>query len=274
MSRRWSAIARRISSLRLMPAACAWVSSASTSASSSCTRTCLRATGDSLPYGFPYLPSELAVPTSGPYRSGPTRRGLPGKSVMHLMPETVSGPSARFRTRSRLSVGAGRGSSARARAPEGRRPRGGRGLASGHRGRSGFRRPGPGVVDDRREQHDLDGAAEDVVVPLADRPSDDREGIHDAQGDVGDPANPWSQDEREEHHQAWDDHVGGGPEEERLVDGEPTDFARLDIGPEVGPVEGEEVDVGEDEQNRRPQRRDLDPHVHVIRFELGSGGHG
>src|SRR3990172_6361437 len=124
------------------------------------------------------------------------------RSVMHLIPETVSGPSARFRRRRRVgptTYGARvwhhpePGMTTLLRLALGQlRP--GR-LASGHRGRSGFRRPGPGLVDDRREQHDLDGAAEEVVVPLADRPSDDGEGIHDAQGDVGDPANPWSQDE-------------------------------------------------------------------------------
>ena len=59
------------------------------------------------------------------------------------------------------------------RAPTVRRSR----RPSGHRGGWGFRRPGPGVVDDGRERHDLDSAAEDVVVPLADRASDDGEGV-------------------------------------------------------------------------------------------------
>jgi aryl-alcohol dehydrogenase-like predicted oxidoreductase len=34
-----------------------------------------------------------------------------------------------------------------------------------------FFRPGPGVVDDRREQCDLEGAAEDLVVPFGATPA-------------------------------------------------------------------------------------------------------
>jgi hypothetical protein len=59
----------------------------------------------------------------------------------------------------------------------------------------------------------------------------------------------WSQDECAEHHQTGDDDIGGGPQEERLVDGEPADFASLDVGPEIRSIEAEEVDVGEDEQH-------------------------
>jgi hypothetical protein len=42
---------------------------------------------------------------------------------------------------------------------------------------------------------------------------------------------------------------------------------------EVAPIEAEEVDVGEDEQHRRPERRDLDPHVHIQWFELRFASH-
>ncbi len=69
------------------------------------------------------------------------------------------------------------------------------GLSFGRGGWWSFFRPGPGVVDDGREQCDLDGAAEDVVVPLPDRASDDGERIHDAQCDVDDSVDSWSQGE-------------------------------------------------------------------------------
>src|SRR5262249_51919981 len=86
---------------------------------------------------------------------------------------------------------------------------------------------------------------------------------------------PRSQDECTEHHQARGDDIRSGPEKERLVDGEPTGFTGFEVGPEVGSVKAEEIDVGKDEQHRRPQRRDLGPHVHGDRFELRVGdGHG
>ena len=46
--------------------------------------------------------------------------------------------------------------------------------------------PRPRVIDDGGKQGYLDAAAQDVVAPLADRANDDRDGIHDAERDVGD----------------------------------------------------------------------------------------
>ena len=61
--------------------------------------------------------------------------------------------------------------------------------------------------------------------PLADHASDDGQCIHDAQCDVGDSVDSWSQDKYAEHHQTGDDDIDGDAQEERLVDGEPADFA-------------------------------------------------
>ena len=56
--------------------------------------------------------------------------------------------------------------------------------------------PGPRVVDDRCEYGDFDHAAKDVVAPLAESTSDDRDGVHDSQRNIGDSVEPRSQVER------------------------------------------------------------------------------
>ena len=58
----------------------------------------------------------------------------------------------------------------------------------------------------------------------------------------------------------------------RLI--EPADLTGFDVGSEVGPVEAEEVDIGEHEQRRRPQGRDLAPNVDRALVERAFGcGH-
>jgi hypothetical protein len=67
-------------------------------------------------------------------------------------------------------------------------------------------------------------------------PCDDRQGVQARQDEVRDPSDRRRQDEGAEHHQAGDHDVGGGPDEERLVDREPADLTGLEVGPEVAAV--------------------------------------
>ena len=114
-------------------------------------------------------------------------------------------------------------------------------------------------------------AAEEVVAPLADSSNNDRDDVQEAQRDIGDSVESRLQDECGEHHQARDDDIRSRSKKERLVDGEPTDLSGFEVRPDVRSVEAEEIDIGKDEQHRRPQCRDLGPDVHGGPFELRFG---
>ena len=51
-------------------------------------------------------------------------------------------------------------------------------------------RPSPGVLDDCREEHNLDGATQKVVVPLANGCTGDSKCIDNCERDVGDSVEP------------------------------------------------------------------------------------
>ena len=104
---------------------------------------------------------------------------------------------------------------------------------------------------------DADEAAEHVVVPLADRATEDRDGVERCQHDVGDPVHPGPQHQGQVDHQRRDDDVERREEEERLTDVEREDPPGLHVRPHVGSVQGEQVDIGEDQHRGGPQRCDL-----------------
>jgi hypothetical protein len=76
-------------------------------------------------------------------------------------------------------------------------------------------RPCPGGSGDGGQEYHLDEAPEEVVGPrLPDGRAEDGDDVEEADDDVHDPADPWLEDERQDHHQGRDQDLDQGEGQE------------------------------------------------------------